>query len=80
MPSDHEPGGFWKDAFKPGTPACALFCGLLGVGVAVSFLMIGFWKTLLIAVCFVVGWVLGRSKAVREWFGEIWRRLTNGNG
>ncbi|MDR2657905.1 MAG: DUF2273 domain-containing protein [Oscillospiraceae bacterium] len=79
MPSDHEHGGFWSEAFKPGTAACALLCGLLGIAVAVSFLAIGFWKTLLIAAFFTVGWALGRSKAVRVWIGEAWRRITNRN-
>ncbi|MDR1598850.1 MAG: DUF2273 domain-containing protein [Oscillospiraceae bacterium] len=80
MTPDREPGGFWRDAIKPGTPACALLCGLLGVAVAVSFLAIGFWKTLLVTACFVVGWALGRTKAVREKIGEAWQRLINRNG
>ncbi|MDR0397045.1 MAG: DUF2273 domain-containing protein [Oscillospiraceae bacterium] len=80
MPADHEPGGFWKDAFRPGTPACALLCGLVGVALAVSFLAIGLWKTLLIAACFIAGWALGRSKTMRERASQAWRRIVKRNG
>jgi uncharacterized membrane protein len=45
--------------------------------VAVSFLSIGFWKTLLISVFFIAGWTLGRGKVVREWLYETKRRLFN---
>ncbi|GHU73632.1 hypothetical protein AGMMS49992_12870 [Clostridia bacterium] len=77
MPSDRDQGGFWQNMFKPGTAACALLCGLLGVAVAVSFLSIGFWKTLLIVACFVAGWIIGRSKALRGWLSDKWERLTH---
>ena len=43
----------------PGTSACALFGGLLGVLIAVLLLTIGFWKTLMIAVFFMVGAFIG---------------------
>lgn len=43
----------------PGTSACALFCGLLGVLIAVLLLTIGFWKTLMIAVFFLAGAFIG---------------------
>ncbi len=43
----------------PGTSACALFGGLLGVLIAVLLLTIGFWKTLMIAVFFLIGAFIG---------------------
>lgn len=49
-----------KPAFLTrGTSACALFCGLVGVVIAVLLLTIGFWRTLMIAVFFAAGAFIG---------------------
>ena len=42
-----------------GTPRCGIVFGLVGVLVAVLLMVIGFWKTLFIAVMFAAGFVLG---------------------
>lgn len=48
-----------------------LFIGLcIGVAVAVLFLTIGFWATLLIAVCAGVGAYFGKHSEVRERIGQ----------
>ncbi len=57
--------------FEPGTPASVIAYGLVGVLVAVLFLLIGFWRTLLICVCFAVGAFLGGVKDKRAFIGRI---------
>ncbi|MDR3050653.1 MAG: DUF2273 domain-containing protein [Oscillospiraceae bacterium] len=50
---------FFAKAWKPGTPLAALFYGVVGLVVAVLFLLIGFWKTVLVALCVGMGLFLG---------------------
>ena len=57
--------------FEPGTPASVIVYGLVGVLVAVLFLLIGFWRTLLICVCRAVGAFLGGVKDKRAFVGRI---------
>jgi len=47
---------------EPGTPLAALFFGVLGLIVALLLLQIGFWRTLLVVVCCLVGCFLGGVK------------------
>lgn len=48
-----------KKAFKPGNPECAIFCCILALIMAILFLTIGFWKTLLIMGLLVVALFIG---------------------
>lgn len=70
---------FWQDAFRPGTTACAVLCSILGIVVALSLLLIGFWKTLLLSVCFGVGWFLGAVKDKAAFFKRWINRLSRSN-
>ena len=45
--------------FQVGTPQCGILFGLVGVLVALSLIFLGFWKTVLIALFFGLGYVLG---------------------
>jgi len=58
---------------EPGTPQAAAFFAGLGLIVALLLLLIGFWKTLLVVVCCLVGCFLGAVKDK----GEFFRRLVN---
>lgn len=50
---------------EPGTRLSALFYAVLGLIVAVLLLTIGFWKTLLIVLCCLVGAFIGGVKDKR---------------
>jgi uncharacterized membrane protein len=49
----------FKKWFQLGTQQCGILCGLIGVLVALCFIFFGFWRTLLIALLFVVGYAVG---------------------
>ena len=44
-----------KEMLTWGTPACGVFCGVLGILLAILLLTIGFWKTLFVALLCAVG-------------------------
>lgn len=48
-----------KKTFQLGTPVCGLLCGLIAIVIALAFLFLGFWRTLFVAVFFVVGYAFG---------------------
>ena len=60
---------------EPGTPQAAFFFGILGLIVALLLLLIGFWKTLLVAVCCAVGCFLGGVQNKAEFIRRIVNRL-----
>ena len=45
-----------------GTPACGLFCGILGAIAALLWLLVGFWKMLFIALLAAAGAIIGGVK------------------
>ena len=51
-----------KEMLTWGTPACGVFCGVLGILLAILLLTIGFWKTLFVALLCAVGVLLGAVK------------------
>lgn len=51
-----------QEITQPGTPQAALFCGVIGVVVAMLILIIGFFKTLLIVLCCAIGLFIGGVK------------------
>ena len=56
-----------------------LFWGsVIGLAVAILFLTIGFWATLLIALCMGIGALLGSRPDIRErigdWFFSLFRK------
>jgi len=53
-----------------------LFWGMvIGLAIAILFLTIGFFPTLLIAVCVGIGAFLGVHKEIREFIGNWFRSL-----
>ena len=48
-----------KNWFQVGTPQCGILFGLVGVAIALCLIFLGFWKTVLIALFFGLGYVLG---------------------
>ncbi len=48
-----------RSAAKAASMRAGLVTGIIGIVVALSFIFFGFWRTLLIAVLFAVGYVLG---------------------
>ncbi|MEG0767119.1 MAG: DUF2273 domain-containing protein [Clostridia bacterium] len=66
---------FWENIGRPGTFACAIFCSVLGIAVALSLLILGLWKTLLIGLCFGVGWFLGAIKDKPAFLRRVIDRL-----
>lgn len=65
----------WKYIFKemtePGTPQSALFCGVIGVVVAMLILIIGFAKTMLIVLCCAIGLFIGGVKDKKAFLRNI---------
>jgi len=61
-----------------GTQECALLCAVLGLLIAVLLLTVGFWKTLMLAVFFLIGLFIGGVKdkkgcisdLIDRWFGK----------
>ncbi len=45
--------------FKQGTPAFGIFLGILFVAMGALLMTIGFWKTLLLSLLFLVGYFCG---------------------
>lgn len=57
-----------------------LFTGLvIGLAIAILFLTIGFWQTVLLAVCAGIGAYLGGHPEVRAAIPEFFKRLFTGN-
>ncbi|MEA5004595.1 MAG: DUF2273 domain-containing protein [Christensenella sp.] len=55
-----------------------LFWGIvIGLAVAILFLTIGFWATLLIAICVGIGAFLGSRPDIRALIGEWFLNLFN---
>ncbi len=73
MMDEHK--SFWKNCFQVGTPACGIALGLLGVILAFLLIFVGFWKTLMVAVFFVIGFLLGarsnKVTAMKAWINKL---------
>ena len=66
---------FLHQAFRIGTPECAVFCAGVAMLLGLLFLWIGFWKTLLIFCLMLLGMFIGGVEDKREWLGEAINRL-----
>lgn len=58
-----------------GTPACGLLGLVVGVVLAVLLIVVGFWKTLLVAVLACIGALLGGVRDKSQWLKDIINRL-----
>ena len=66
---------FVKNMFKVGTPECAITFAVIAMVLALLFLLLGFWQTLLIAALIVVGAFVGGVKDKKEWIRNVINRL-----
>lgn len=66
---------FTQNMFKIGTPECALFFGTAAMVLALLFLTVGFWETVLIAVLVCAGAFIGGVKDKKEWVRKTVNRL-----
>ena len=65
--SDNKMSNFTKNMLKVGTPECAIFFAAVAMVLALLFLSVGFWQTLLIAALVVLGLFIGGVKDKKEW-------------
>ena len=61
--------------FQIGTAECAIFFAFLAMVLALLFLSLGFWKTVLIAVLMALGLFIGGVKDKKGWISEKINRL-----
>ena len=60
---------------KKGTPACGLILGTVLVVLGALIMWIGFWKTLLLALLFALGYFLGAIDKKKEFLKNTANRL-----
>ena len=60
---------------KKGTPACGLILGTVLVVLGALVMWIGFWKTLLLALLFALGYFLGAIDKKKEFLKNTANRL-----
>ena len=73
--SEHQPKGSFKNIFKIGTPECAVFSGAAAMVLALLFLVLGFWRTVLVALVAAAGAILGGVTDKKEWLKKLINRL-----
>ncbi len=66
---------FTARILQVGTAECAIFFAVLAMVLALLFLYIGFWKTVLIAVLVCVGLFIGGVKNKKAWVSDKINRL-----
>lgn len=66
--------GIWSSCFRIGTPACGVATGVLGVVLAFMLLFLGFWRTLMVALFFFAGYLIGanpnKTAAIKAWINK----------
>ena len=67
--------GYLQKLTEAGTPQATLFFTVLGLIVAVLLLLIGFWKTVLVIVCCLIGYFLGAVTDKAGFFRRIITRF-----
>ena len=58
-----------------GTPACGLFCGVIGAVAALLMILLGFWNALLVMALAVVGVFLGAVKDKVQWLKNLLNKV-----
>ena len=66
---------FLHQAFRIGTPECAVLCAGVAMVLGLLFLLIGFWKTLLLFCLMLVGAFIGGVEDKRQWLGDLLNSL-----
>ena len=65
--SDGKLKHFWNNMLKIGTPECAIFGSVVAMALALLFLLVGFWRTVLIGLLMLVGAFIGGVKDKKQW-------------
>ena len=73
--NNNENKSFFHQAFRIGTPECAVFCACVAMLMGLLFLCIGFWKTLLIFALMLIGAFIGGVEDKQEWLRNLVNRL-----
>ena len=60
-----------KNCLTIGTAECAVLTSLIALVLAILFLTIGFWKSLLVLVMILIGAFIGGVKNKGEFFGKL---------
>ena len=66
---------FFQDVLKVGTTACGIFWGAVFVVLGILLITIGFWKTLLVAILFLLGLFVGGVKDKQAFIRGIVNRV-----
>lgn len=72
---DNKQNQFTAKILQVGTAECAIFYAVLAMVLALLFLAVGFWKTLLIAALVCVGLFIGGVKNKKQWITDKINRL-----
>jgi len=73
--NNNENKSFLSQAFRIGTPECAVLCAGVAMLLGLLFLWLGFWKTLLIFCLMLIGVFIGGVEDKREWIRDLMNRL-----
>lgn len=73
--SENKPNGFLKNMCKIGTPECAIFFAVAAMVLAILFLSLGFWNTVLVLLIMGLGAFLGGVKDKKGWLKKLLNRL-----
>ncbi len=65
--SENKQKSFFQNMCRIGTPECAIFSAVIAMVLALLFLTVGFWHTVLIAVLMLLGAFLGGVRDKKEW-------------
>ena len=68
--SDRRFKHFSDNLLRIGTPECAVFCASVAMVLALLFLLVGFWRTVLIAALMAIGAFSGGVKNKKQWFAD----------
>ncbi len=61
---------FSDNLLRIGTPECAVFCASVAMVLALLFLLVGFWRTVLIAALMGIGAFIGGVKNKKKWLTD----------
>ena len=73
--SENKPNGFLKNMCKIGTPECSIFFAVVAMVLAILFLSLGFWNTVLVLLIMGLGAFLGGVKDKKGWLKKLLNRL-----
>lgn len=73
--NDKRSNSFFDNMFKIGTPECAITFAAIAMILALLYLLLGLWKTLLIAVLMGLGGFLGGVKNKKQWISSLVNRV-----